>query len=127
MTDGDGLGPKRRILVADDNRDAADSLATMLSLMGHETHAVYDGHDAIAKASSYRPDMIVLDLGMPTVDGYEAARKIRSEPWSNGVVLVALTGWGQEEDRVRAKAAGFDFHLTKPAHPESLVKLLEVG
>ena len=127
MTDGDGPGPKRRILVADDNRDAADSLATMLSLMGHETHAVYDGHDAIAKASSYRPDMIVLDLGMPTVDGYEAARKIRSEPWSNGVVLVALTGWGQEEDRVRAKAAGFDFHLTKPAHPESLVKLLEVG
>jgi len=115
---------RRRILVADDNRDSADSLATMLSMMGHETSAAYDGSEAIQKAASYRPDVIVLDVGMPILDGYEAARHIRSQPWSNGVVLVALTGWGQEEDRARARRAGFDFHLTKPANPEALVRLL---
>jgi PAS domain S-box-containing protein len=120
----DGPSPRRRILVADDNKDAADSLATMLSLMGHETRAAYDGTEAIEKAADYRPDVIVLDVGMPTLDGYEAARRIRSQPWSNGVVLVALTGWGQDEDRARAKNAGFDFHLTKPADPEMLVKVL---
>jgi CheY-like chemotaxis protein len=96
----------------------------MLSLMGHDARAAYDGPDAIQEAASYRPDFIVLDVGMPTLDGYEAARRIRSEPWSNGVVLVALTGWGQEEDRARAQNAGFDFHLTKPANPEALAKLL---
>jgi len=115
---------RRRVLVADDNRDSADSLATMLSLMGHEARAAYDGPDAIQEAASYRPDFIVLDVGMPTLDGYEAARRIRSQPWSNGVVLVALTGWGQEEDRARARNAGFDFHLTKPASPDALAKLL---
>ena len=116
---------RRRILVADDNRDSADSLATMLSLMGHEAQAAYDGPDVIEKAAVYRPDVIVLDLGMPRMDGYEAARRIRKEPWSQGVLLVALTGWGQEEDRNRAKKAGFDHHLTKPASPEVLVHLLE--
>jgi PAS domain S-box-containing protein len=118
---------RRRILVADDNKDSADSLATMLSLMGHDTRAAYDGPDAIQEAASYRPDVIVLDVGMPTLDGYETARRIRSEPWSDGVVLVALTGWGQEEDRARARSAGFDFHLTKPANPDALVKLLADG
>jgi len=121
---GSPRGVRRRVLVADDNRDSADSLATMLSLMGHDARAAYDGPDAIQEAASYRPDFIVLDVGMPTLDGYEAARRIRSEPWSNGVVLVALTGWGQEEDRARARNAGFDFHLTKPANPEALAKLL---
>lgn len=122
--DGAAAARRLRILVADDNRDSADSLATMLSLMGHETDAAYDGRDAIQKAAVSRPDVIVLDVGMPLLDGYEAARRIRSEPWSNGVVLVALTGWGQEADRARAKRAGFDFHLTKPAAPEALVSLL---
>jgi PAS domain S-box-containing protein len=123
---GPGSRPavRRRILVADDNRDSADSLATMLSLMGHDARAAYDGPDAIQEAATYRPDFIVLDVGMPTLDGYEAARRIRSEPWSNGVVLVALTGWGQEEDRARARNAGFDFHLTKPANPDALARLL---
>jgi CheY-like chemotaxis protein len=96
----------------------------MLALMGHEARAAYDGPDAIEKASSYRPDVIVLDVGMPRMDGYEAARRIRNEPWSNGVLLVALTGWGQEEDRSRARNAGFDHHLTKPASPEALVNLI---
>jgi CheY-like chemotaxis protein len=125
---GDRRAPRsvrRRILVADDNRDSADSLASMLSLMGHEAHAAYDGSDAIEKAAACRPDVIVLDLGMPRMDGYEAARRIRNEPWSDGVLLVALTGWGQEEDRNRAKKAGFDHHLTKPASPEVLVSLLD--
>ncbi len=125
--EGDREAPsavRRRILVADDNRDSADSLAMMLSLTGHDTRAVYDGSDAVEEAASYHPDVIVLDVGMPTLDGYEAARRIRSAPWSNGVVLVALTGWGQEEDRARARSAGFDFHLTKPASLEALVKLI---
>jgi len=115
---------RRRILVADDNQDSADSLVSMLALMGHEAVAVYTGADAVEKASSYRPDVVLLDIGMPTLDGLEAARRIRGQPWSNGAVLVALTGWGQEEDRLQAKKAGFDFHLTKPAHPEVLEKLL---
>jgi CheY-like chemotaxis protein len=115
---------RRRVLIADDNRDSADSLAIMLSLMGHETQATYDGATVIEKAEAYNPDVILLDLGMPVIDGYEAARRIREQGWSNGVVLVALTGWGQEEDRVRAREAGFNFHLTKPANPHALGELL---
>jgi len=122
--DGAAPTPQRRILVADDNRDAADSLATMLSLMGHEARAAYDGLGAVETAATFRPDVIVLDVGMPRVDGYEAARRIRKEPWSNGVVLVALTGWGQEEDRARARNAGFDHHLTKPATIDAIVHLI---
>ena len=122
---GDGhAAPRRRVLIADDNRDSADSLAIMLSLMGHETHATYDGSSVIEKAETYRPDVILLDLGMPVIDGYETARRIRQQAWSNGVVLVALTGWGQEEDRARARDAGFNFHLTKPANPHTLGELL---
>jgi CheY-like chemotaxis protein len=96
----------------------------MLSLMGHETETAYDGSEAVEKAAAFRPDVVLLDLGMPKLDGYQVARRIREQGWSNGVVLVALTGWGQEEDRIRAKSAGFDHHLTKPAHPDALVKLL---
>ena len=123
-TDGAAPIAQRRILVADDNKDAADSLTTMLSLMGHEARAAYDGLGAVETAATFRPDVIVLDVGMPRVDGYEAARRIRKEPWSNGVVLVALTGWGQEEDRAKAKNAGFDHHLTKPASIDAIVHLI---
>jgi PAS domain S-box-containing protein len=123
--DGHGeQGTRRRILVADDNRDSADSLAAMLALMGHEVSAVYDGLAAVEHAAVSRPEVVLLDIGMPALDGLEAARRIRQQPWSNGVVLVALTGWGQEEDRARAKDAGFDFHLTKPANPKALGKLI---
>jgi PAS domain S-box-containing protein len=123
--DGNGeAGRRRRILVADDNRDSADSLAAMLALMGHEVSAVYDGLAAVEHAAVSRPEVVLLDIGMPALDGLEAARRIRQQPWSNGVVLVALTGWGQEEDRVRAKDAGFDYHLTKPANPKALGKLI---
>jgi PAS domain S-box-containing protein len=114
----------RRVLVTDDNRDAADSLAVMLRLGGHEVHTAYDGHAAVEAAARLRPDVAVLDIGMPGMTGYEVARRIRSEPWGRAVVLVALTGWGQEEDKRRATEAGFDRHLTKPVDPAALDGLL---
>jgi PAS domain S-box-containing protein len=119
---GASLG--RRVLVADDNRDAADSLATMLRLAGHEVHAAHDGQEAVEAAAWFRPEVALLDIGMPRLNGYEAARRIRELPWGKGVVLVAVTGWGQEEDRRRAREAGFDHHLTKPADPAAIERLL---
>jgi PAS domain S-box-containing protein len=125
---GEGAaGPRRRILVADDNRDAADSLAMVLRLGGHEVHAVHDGQEAVEAAAWFRPDLALLDIGMPKLNGYEVARRIRAQPWGRGVLLVALTGWGQEEDKRRAREAGFDQHLTKPAAPADLERLLLAG
>jgi CheY-like chemotaxis protein len=98
----------------DDNRDAADSLGMMLELTGHTVHLAYDGLEAVAAAASFRPDVVLLDIGLPRMNGYEAARHIRREPWGKAMALVALTGWGQEEDKQRATEAGFDHHLTKP-------------
>ena len=103
-----------RIVVADDNRDAADTLARMLRILGHEVVTAYDGAQAVELAEASRPDLVLLDIGMPKLNGYEAARRIRSEPWGTSMVLIALTGWGQEEDRRRAAEAGFDDHLVKP-------------
>jgi signal transduction histidine kinase/CheY-like chemotaxis protein len=114
----------RRILVADDNRDAADSLAMILRLGGHEVHVVRDGQEAFEAAAWFRPDVALLDIGMPRLNGYEAARRVRGQPWGEGVVLVAVTGWGQEEDKRRASENGFDHHLTKPVDPAALEKLL---
>jgi CheY-like chemotaxis protein len=114
----------RRFLVADDNRDAADSLALLLQLAGGEVHTAYDGQEAVEAAARLRPDVILLDIGMPRLNGYDAARTIREQPWGKGVVLVALTGWGQEEDRRKSKEAGFDGHLVKPVDPQALEKLL---
>jgi PAS domain S-box-containing protein len=121
---GPPTGPKRRILVADDNPDSVESLATLLSIVGHEVNAAHDGQAAVELAEALRPDVILLDIGMPRLNGYEAARRIREREWGRGVVLVALTGWGQEEDKRRAEAAGFDHHFTKPVAPEALWKLL---
>jgi CheY-like chemotaxis protein len=117
-------GPKRRILVVDDNRDAADSLAVMLSLSGHETRTAYDGLEAVQAAADFRPDAVLLDIGLPRMNGYEAARHLRQQPWGKGMVLIALTGWGQEEDKRRALEAGFDQHVTKPVKAAALEKLL---
>jgi PAS domain S-box-containing protein len=114
----------RRVLVADDNRDAADSLATMLRLAGHDVHAVHDGQEAVEAAAWFRPDLALLDIGMPRLNGFEAARHIREQPWGRQMVLAAITGWGQEEDKRRATEAGFDHHLTKPADPAAVEKLL---
>jgi signal transduction histidine kinase/CheY-like chemotaxis protein len=113
-----------RILVVDDLRDAADSMATMLRMMGHDTRTAYDGLEAVQTAAAFRPQVVLLDIGLPKMNGYEAARRIRSEPWGGNVALVALTGWGQEEDEQRSLEAGFDHHLTKPVDPAALEKLL---
>ena len=104
----------RRILVVDDNQDSAESLTILLKLAGHETHTAYDGLEAVEAAATFRPDVILLDIGLPKLNGYEVARKIREQPWGKNMVLVALTGWGQEEDRRRSQEAGFNHHLTKP-------------
>ena len=113
-----------RILVADDNQDAARMLAMLLRLSGHEVRTAYGGEAALALASTFKPDIALLDIGMPDLDGYEVARALRRSPWGRGVRLVAVTGWGQEEDKRRARAAGFDHHLTKPVDPQQLAALL---
>jgi PAS domain S-box-containing protein len=109
-----------RILVADDNRDAAHTLAMLLSLEGHEVRAVHDGIEALAMGDDFAPQLVLLDIGMPLLDGYETARQIQESPWGKHAHLVALTGWGQDADRRRAIAAGFQDHLVKPAEPEAL-------
>jgi PAS domain S-box-containing protein len=115
---------RRRILVVDDNMDAAVMLAAVLALGGHETRTVHDGITAMATAGDYRPDVIFLDIGMPLVDGYETAKRIRAQPWGRDTVLVALTGWGQAEDRRRSHEAGFDHHLVKPASATAIADLI---
>jgi len=113
-----------RVLVADDNADAAESLASLLALDGHDIRTAYDGFDAVEQAGAFRPELVFLDIGMPRMDGYEAARRMRSMPELDGVMLVALTGWGTEADRARSRAAGFDRHLLKPALPDEVQAVL---
>jgi len=115
---------RRRILVVDDNEDAAESLAALLSINGHDTRLAYDGPDALREAERFRPDVVFLDIGMPTLDGHETAKLIRRQPWGRDMVLIALTGWGQSEDRRRSKDAGFNHHLVKPADPVMVTTLL---
>jgi PAS domain S-box-containing protein len=113
----------RRILVIDDNRDAADSLATLLTMSGHEVRSAYDGQTGIDTAQDFRPDVVLLDIGLPKLNGYEVAKRIRAQRGKD-VLLVALTGWGQDEDRKRSMAAGFDHHLLKPIDFADLFELL---
>jgi PAS domain S-box-containing protein len=115
---------RRRVLVADDNLDAAESLAMLLTMMGHEVRAANDGAQAVEQADQFRPDLILMDVGMPKLDGLQAATQIRSFAWGASPVIVALTGWGQEADRQRSKAAGCDEHLVKPLDFERLSELL---
>lgn len=115
---------RRSILVVDDNRDAAESLAMLLKIYGHEVHIAHDGLEAVEAASRLRLDVILLDIGLPGVDGYEAARRIRAQQREMSLMLVALTGWGQEEDRRRSEQAGFDAHMVKPVDFAALTKLL---
>jgi CheY-like chemotaxis protein len=114
----------RRILVVDDNRDAATSLAELLKIHGHQTGIAHDGLEAVLTAERFRPDVVLLDIGLPKLNGFEAARMIRRQPWGKDMMLVALTGWGQEEDRQMSNEAGFDAHLVKPADPVALTELL---
>ena len=113
-----------RILVVDDNLDAAESLAMLLAAEGHETRTANDGLEALDVAPPFEPDAILIDIGMPKMSGYEVCRRIRKQAWSKNTVVIALTGWGQDEDKRRTREAGFDFHLIKPVLPEALEKLL---
>jgi signal transduction histidine kinase/CheY-like chemotaxis protein len=113
-----------RILVVDDNCDAALSLAMMLKIMGHETSTAHDGLRAVEMAQSFRPDVMLLDIGLPKMNGYDACRFIREQPWGQSIVLIALTGWGQDEDKLHSKEAGFNFHMVKPVDPQALSKIL---
>jgi PAS domain S-box-containing protein len=113
-----------RVLVVDDNRDAAETMAMMLEHEGHEVRFETDGEAAIATAADFNPHAAILDIGLPQVDGYEVARRIRSEPWGKQMMLIAMTGWGKEEDKRQARDAGFDHHFTKPAELTALSRLL---
>ena len=118
--DGDpSASSPRRVLIADDNQDGAESLGMLLNLSGHEVFLAHSGKDALTVAQEKRPDVAVLDIGMPDLSGYEVAERIRLEPWGEHITLIALTGWGQENDRRRAQAAG-DHHCTKPVDPDDL-------
>ena len=114
----------RRILIVDDNVDSADSLALLLNMTGNETLTVHDGQAALDAADRHRPEVVLLDIGLPGLNGYEVARRIRDQPWGKNIVLIALTGWGQEEDRRRSQEAGFDGHLVKPVNYLALMTLL---
>ena len=114
----------RRILVVDDNVDAADSLGQLLEMLGNEVRTANDGEAGVGAAAQFRPDVVLMDIGMPKLNGYEAARRIRGHPWGAGMVLVALTGWGQDEDRKKTSDAGFNHHLVKPVETDALMKLL---
>ena len=113
-----------RILIVDDNKDAADSLGILLRFMGNDTRTAYDGQEGVDVAAEFRPNVVLFDIGMPKLNGYEACRRIREQPWGNGVVLIAVTGWGQAEDRRRSHEAGFDHHMVKPVDPQTLMKML---
>jgi CheY-like chemotaxis protein len=118
--------PRRRILVVDDNADAAKSLARMLSrLHGQDVRVAHDGPEALALAEAFRPEVVILDIGLPGMDGHEVARRLRERPESGGTLLVALTGWGQEQDRRRSRESGFHLHLVKPVEPQAIRLLVE--
>jgi CheY-like chemotaxis protein len=116
--------PPRRVLIVDDNEDAANSLAMILKLGGHETASVYTAADALARAAAFRPDVVLLDIGLPGMDGYEVAQQMRELPGLRDVRLVAVTGYGRSEDRIRAREAGFDDHLVKPVEFSLLERAL---
>ena len=113
-----------RILVVDDNRDASETLATLLRLIGHETMTAFDGKEAIAAAAQFRPDVVLLDIGLPRTNGYDVARHLRTQSWGRSTKLIALTGWGQDEDRRKSQEAGFDAHIVKPVDHAYLIQLL---
>jgi CheY-like chemotaxis protein len=117
----------RRVLVVDDNREAVETLSMLLQLKGHDARVAEDGDEAIAIADSYQPHVIVLDLSLPGMDGYETARQLRGRPYGSQFVLVALTGWSGNDVREKAAAAGFDFHLLKPVDWPDLEQVLNAA
>ena len=122
-----GLTPTKqgfRILVVDDNHDSALSLAMMLSIMGHETRTAHDGESAVETAEKFLPEVILLDIGLPKLNGYEVAQRIREQAWGASMFLIAVTGWGQDEDRQRSSEVGLNVHMVKPVEPAALERLL---
>jgi CheY-like chemotaxis protein len=115
------------VLVVDDSVDAAESLAMLLAFDGHEIHKAHDGADAVRTAERVRPDVVLMDIGLPILNGYEACRRIRSQAWGTAVTMVAITGWGQEEDHKQSDAAGFDLHLVKPVDHDKLLRVVASG
>ena len=120
-------GATKRLLIVDDNRDTAESLCMLLELLGHEVRSAHDGLAAIDVAAEFRPDVVLLDIGLPKLNGYDTARRIREQAWGATMHLIAVTGWGQDTDRSEARSAGFDHHLTKPVDIPKLTKLLTDG
>ena len=118
------LKTRRRILVVDDNRDAAQMLALLLKMGGDETHTAHDGEEALERAAAIRPEIIILDIGLPKLNGYEVCRSIREQPWGLPITMVAVTGWAREEDRQKSQEAGFNGHLIKPVDHRVLTKLV---
>jgi len=120
-----GAAPaQRRVLIVDDNRDAAESLGVLLEFLGASVMVVHDGPAALAALDVHRPSAVLLDIGMPGMDGYEVARRMRARPDGGALLLIALTGWGQAQDQALSRQAGFDHHLVKPADIEQLQALL---
>ena len=113
-----------RILVVDDNRDAASSIGMLLKIMGNSVRTAHDGEEAVTAAGEFRPQVVLLDIGLPKMNGYDVARCIRREPWGKNIVLIAVTGWGQDEDKRKSEEAGFDRHMIKPVDPQTLMKML---
>jgi CheY-like chemotaxis protein len=108
----------------DDNKDAADSLAMLLRITGNEVHSAYDGLEAVGAVAAFQPEVVLMDIALPKLNGYEAARRIREQQRGRDTLLVALTGWGQDDDRRRSREAGFDQHMVKPVDPVELQDLL---
>jgi len=115
---------QRRILIVDDNRDSADSLAMLLELTGNKTFMAHDGIEAVEAIEKHRPEVVLLDIGLPKLDGHEVCRRVREQPWGKNIVVIALTGWGQDDDRRRSQEAGFNGHLVKPVDYDKLLDLL---
>jgi len=113
-----------RILIADDNEDSVMSMALLLASMGNEVRTVNDGLEAVHVAAEFEPDVIILDIGMPKLNGYEACRRVREQPFGERIVMIALSGWGQDEDKRRSQDAGFNYHFVKPVDPSKLESLL---
>jgi CheY-like chemotaxis protein len=116
--------PARRVLVVDDNEDAAESLAALLRIFGHDVSVAFDGEQALALAPEVKPEVVLLDLGMPRMDGREVARRMRAAPWGLSPRIFALSGFGGDDDRARSREAGCDEHLLKPVSPENLQSIL---
>jgi CheY-like chemotaxis protein len=117
--------PRRfRILVVDDNHDSALSMAMMLQIMGHDTRTAHDGESALSTAEAFLPEVVLLDIGLPKLNGYEVAQRIREKTWGQSMYLIAVTGWGQDEDRQRSSEVGLNLHMVKPVEPAALEKLL---